>query len=81
MKSLFRYVAGLEPGSSFPNLRTVERREGRVIQLAAGQSITFRLSMEIANNRRDVRNLLDEVTELQIAHPRVVHSSPKPQWI
>ena len=75
------YVAGLEPGSSFPNLRTVERREGRVIQLAAGQSITFRLSMEIATNRRDVRNLLDEVTELQIAHTRVVHSSPKPEWI
>ena len=75
------YVAGLEPGSSFPNLRTVERREGRVIQLAAGQSVTFRLSMEVASNRRDVRNLLDEVTALQVATPRIVHSSPKPQWV
>lgn len=75
------YVAGLEPGSSFPNLRTVERREERVIQLAAGQSVTFRLSMEVASNRRDVRNLLDEVTALQVATPRVVHSTPKPQWV
>ena len=75
------YVAGLEPGSSFPNLRTVERREGRVIQLAAGQSVTFRLSMEVAGNRREVRNLLDEVTALQVTTPRVVHSSPKPQWV
>ena len=75
------YVAGLEPGSSFPNLRTVERREGRVIRLASGQSVTFRLNFEIATNSRDVRSLLDEVTELQIAHPRVVHSSPKPQWV
>lgn len=75
------YVAGLEPGSSFPNLRTVERREGRVIQLSPGRSVTFRLSMEVANGRREVRGLLDEVTELQVAHPRVVHSEPKAQWI
>ncbi len=75
------YVAGLEPGSSFPNLRTVERREGRVIQLPPGQSVTFRLSIEVASNRREVRRLLDEVTELQVAHPRVVHSEPKAQWI
>ena len=75
------YVAGLEPGSSFPNLRSVERREGRVINLQAGQSVTFRLSMEVASNRREVRRLLDEVTELQVAHPRIVHSEPKAQWV
>ena len=75
------YVAGLEPGSSFPNLRTVERREDRVIPLAAGKSVTFRLSMEVAGSRRDVRRLLDEVTALQIANPRTVHSTPIPQWV
>jgi galactose mutarotase-like enzyme len=75
------YVAGLEPGSSFPNLRTVERREGRVIQLATGESVTFSLSMEVASNRRDVRRLLDEVTELQVAHPQIVHPSPKAEWV
>lgn len=75
------YVAGMEPGSSFPNLRTVERREGRVIRLPPGQSVTFRLSMEVATSRREVRSLLDEVTALQVATPRVVHSSPKPQWV
>ena len=75
------YVAGLEPGSSFPNLRTVERREGRVILLPAGHSVTFRLSMEVANNHREVHRLLDEVTALQLAHPQLVHSSPKAQWV
>lgn len=75
------YVAGMEPGSSFPNLRTVERREGRVIRLPPGQSVTFRLSVEVATSRREVRNLLDEVTALQVVTPRVVHSSPKPQWV
>lgn len=75
------YVAGLEPGSSFPNLRSVERREGRVIQLPPRSSVTFRLSLEVASNRREVRQLLDEVTELQVAHPRIVHSEPKAQWV
>ena len=75
------YVAGLEPGSSFPNLRTVERREGRVLRLSPGQSVTFRLSMEIASHRRDVRNLLDEVIALQGTSPCVVHAVPKPQWV
>ncbi len=75
------YVAGLEPGSSFPNPRSVERREGRVIQLSPGNSVTFRLSLEVANNRREVRRLLDEVTALQVAHPRVMHSEPKAHWI
>jgi galactose mutarotase-like enzyme len=75
------YVAGLEPGSSFPNLRTVERREGRVIQLPPGHSVTFRLSVEVASNRREVRRLLDEVTELQVAHPRVMQAEPKAEWV
>lgn len=75
------YVAGLEPGSSFPNPRSVERREGRVIQLSPGNSVTFRLSLEVVSDRREVRRLLDEVTALQVTHPRVVHSEPKAQWV
>lgn len=75
------YVTGLEPGSSFPNLRSVERREGRVIRLPGGESATFRLSMEIAGNRKEVRRLLDEVTDLQVAHARTVHAKPKTQWV
>ena len=74
------YVTGLEPGSSFPNPRMTERTGGRVISLGSGESITFRLQFEIATDKSRVRRLLDEVTSLQVATPRVVHSSPKPEW-
>ena len=74
------YVTGLEPGSSFPNPRNAERRGGRVINLAPGESVTFRLQFEIATERYRVRQLLDEVTSLQVATARTVHSSPKPEW-
>jgi len=75
------YVAGLEPGSSFPNLRSVERREGRVIQLQGGDSVTFRLSMEVAETRQGVKRFLDEVTALQVVHSRTVHATPKAEWV
>jgi len=74
------YVTGLEPGSSFPNPRMAERQGGRVLSLGSGESITFRLQFEIATDKSRVRQLLDEVTSLQVATPRVVHSSPKPEW-
>lgn len=74
------YVVGLEPGSSFPNLRSAERRAGRVISLPAGSSVTFQLSFEIATTRVRVREILDEITALQVRTPRTIHSSPRPEW-
>ncbi len=74
------YVAGLEPASSFPNLRSVERRHGRVIQLAASAKVQFRLNFEMATDRDQVRQLLDEVTARQVKTPRVVHSTPRSDW-
>ena len=75
------YVTGLEPGSSFPNPRGAERKGGRVITLGAGESVTFRLRFEVATERSRVRAILDEVTALQVATPRIVHDAPKPEWI
>lgn len=75
------YVTGLEPGSSFPNPRQVERKGGRVISLAPGESVTFRLQFEIATTKAEVRRIVDEVTALQVATPRTVHRTPKPEWV
>jgi len=74
------YVTGLEPGSSFPNVREVERRSGRVISLAPGASVTFRLSFEVATDKSRVHQILEEVTALQVATPRTTHATPKPEW-
>ena len=74
------YVTGLEPCSSFPNPRMAERKGGRVTSLGSGESINFRLQFEIATQKSHVRRLLDEVTERQVATPRVVHATPKPEW-
>jgi hypothetical protein len=75
------YVTGLEPGSSFPNPRNAERQAGRVISLAPGESVTFRLQFDVAADRSRVRTMLDEVTALQVETPRTVHQTPKPEWV
>lgn len=74
------YVAGLEPGSSFPNPHGVERKGGRVINLGPGESVRFRLRIEVATDKTRVRKLLDEVTALQVATPRIVHDTLNPAW-
>jgi len=41
------YVVGLEPSTNFPNLRTFERAQGRVLRLEPVATTTFRVSMEL----------------------------------
>jgi len=39
------YVTGLEPGTSLPNPRPIEQSLGRIITLAPGESISYRLEL------------------------------------
>ncbi|MCA9060997.1 MAG: aldose 1-epimerase family protein, partial [Planctomycetaceae bacterium] len=74
------YVTGIEPAGSFPNLRSVERKHGRVKVLQSGESVEYRLSLQAMTQRADVRQLIDETTARQVSVERVTHSSPKPDW-
>jgi len=40
------YVTGLEPGTNYPNPRSVEEAAGRVVPLAPGGSVTFSLALD-----------------------------------
>ncbi len=74
------YVTGLEPGSSFPNLKTFERQHGRVIALKSQQSVTFDLSVTVTTGENDTARLIDEVTELQARHDLKLHTAPRASW-
>jgi hypothetical protein len=74
------YVTGLEPGSSFPNLKTFERQQGRVISLKSQQSVTFDLSVTVTADEDDTARLIDEVTELQARHDLKLHTVPHADW-
>ncbi len=59
------YVTGLEPATGFPYNRRIERQQGRVPQLAAGQEIEFHLRIDVLENAEAVASVQDEVTQLQ----------------
>lgn len=74
------YVTGLEPGSSFPNPRSIERQEGRLTTLPPGASVCYKLQFEASVNRTRTRQIINEITALQIGNSRVVHAEPKRGW-
>ncbi len=70
------YCCGLEPSSSFPNNRSFEREQGRVVRLQPGESIDFRLQFEIATSQEQVQSLAEEVSLLQQQAQRRTESTP-----
>lgn len=74
------YVTGLEPGTNFPNLRTFERQQGRVIRLAPGQAYETRLRLEVHDSSRSVSFLQERISALQIRSGPVIHRRPTLPW-
>lgn len=59
------YVTGLEPGTSYPYNRRIERKFGRVPKLAAGESYRMAVEVAIHADRDDVRPAAEAIRSLQ----------------
>ena len=70
------YVTGLEPGTNFPNPRSFEESQGRVVNLAARASIAFDLAIEHLSGPQL------SATRAEIFGDRqpVVHDQPRQGW-
>ena len=66
------YVTGLEPGTGFPNPRSFEEQQDRVVSLAAGQSVEFNVRLEGINRAERVTQLISEVDKLRGGEPEKV---------
>ena len=71
------YVTGLEPGTNYPNLRTFERRQGRVILLPPGGRWECSWSLEVCDTTAAVAAVQEEVAALQAHGPAVFHTNPQ----
>ncbi len=58
------YVTGLEPGTNYPNARTVEKQHGRVVTLAPGESWTTDLQLNACLNSEQVQHVEDRISAL-----------------
>lgn len=74
------YVTGLEPGTNLPNTKSFEKRKGRVIVLAPGQSREFRLTLEVLSSREAVAAAEKAVAGLQQGKPTTICPQLVPEW-
>ena len=59
------YVTGLEPGTNFPNRKSFEKQQGRVIVLDGGESRTFEVIIEAHGDAAAVSAAEKAVTAIQ----------------
>ncbi len=74
------YVTGMEPATNYPNLKTFEREQGRVINLQPRQSYVIDLALEVQENAAQVAAVGAEVEALLGQRKTLVHPRPIGKW-
>lgn len=74
------YVTGLEPATNYPNERGYEASQGRVIELDAGETKSFRLTIRPLVDAPQVAATASEIESIMGDVPAVIETVPKPGW-
>ena len=74
------YVTGLEPGTNFPNPRTYEGEQGRVVKLAPGGKQVFDVTLEIHTTAAEVKAAESAVAKIQGGKEPKIFTEPQPGW-
>lgn len=73
-------VTGLEPATNFPNVKSFEREQGRVIRLPAGATYTSRLELAVHSTVAAVAAIERQIADLQRGHAPQIFSEPREGW-
>lgn len=74
------YVTGLEPGTNFPNPRSFEGEQGRVVKLAPGSATGFDLQLMAHSSSDQVIAAEKTIAELQRGVTPKIFDQPQPGW-
>jgi len=74
------YVCGLEPATNFPNPRSFEAEQGRVIELQPEQTASFRLKLQPLTDSEAISEKAAEIEKLAGEEEAVIHTQPKTGW-
>jgi hypothetical protein len=72
------YVTGLEPATNYPNFKSFEREQGRVITLAPGESYQMDLEFALHMNSDEIASVEADISRLQQDTPPLLHQKPHP---
>jgi hypothetical protein len=74
------YVTGLEPGTNYPNPRSFEESQGRVVPLEPAASVRFELAIERLSGDR-IAAFRERACGPAAGGPAaIVHAGPRPGW-
>lgn len=74
------YVTGLEPGTNYPNPRSYEGEQGRVIKLPPKGSTTLELTLEIHPDDAAVKSAEAAVKKIAAGREPKIFEQPQPGW-
>lgn len=74
------YVTGIEPATNYPNTRTFEKEQGRVVELEPGGTASFRVKLQPLTDAEMVNEVSAQIKKLQGDSPPEVSQLPKPGW-
>ncbi len=74
------YVAGLEPATNYPNFKSFERQQGRVVSLSAGGHWETTWSIEVHDSAPAVSEVLTEIVRVQSQAKAMVHRTPQAKF-
>jgi hypothetical protein len=74
------FVTGLEPGTNFPNPRSYEGEQGRVVKLKGGGSFGFDFQLEYLSHDAEVEAAEAAIAKLQGDTQPKVYDSPQDGW-
>jgi hypothetical protein len=74
------YVTGFEPGVNFPNVRSYEKEQKRVVLLPPGGQRSFSVALQAHASAEQVAAAEKAVQALTGGRPPVVHAQPQKGW-
>jgi galactose mutarotase-like enzyme len=74
------YVTGLEPGTNFPNPRSFEAEQGRVVKLKPGETVKFEVTLEVLADAAAVSAAEQAVAKIAGGKKPEVFATPKAGW-
>lgn len=74
------YCTGLEPATNFPNLKSFERKNGRVIVLEPGQTYKARIDFAVHASASEVSDVEKRIAAIQESVTPHTHDKPVPNY-
>ena len=74
------YVTGLEPGTNYPNPRSYEGKQGRVVKLGPGEKHSMSVSLEFHATAAEVDAAEEDVNRLRDGREPKVFDKPQEGW-